>query len=295
LGKIDAVLVPNDDFELINDYKEHGIDNFRLYQEGFSCEKKSTVLCMTRRFMVAPDGDIYKCHYHLYSRRNALGNIKDLESFSFSDYELCNDFGFCNPCDFPHASFRSTQVHLQDMLSSFIPDFSAVDAILDYYNNKTTEEFKITMEKIMDILYRSADLYWELYNNQNLRKIVNDYLNDAAIYDNTKESFFAQFDGNLFRYLRNGLNIYRILDDIPLYKYLDASSKIVYNVLHILQHSGKEIFKEPFLIEALDSYSSTTQSTWGAIHETDGSFVMKKYGKVDALIKKEKEKNEREG
>ena len=59
------------------DHEEHGINNYDGYKEGFSCESKHEILCMTRRFLVAPNGNVFKCHYHLYSNRNPLGSALD--------------------------------------------------------------------------------------------------------------------------------------------------------------------------------------------------------------------------
>ena len=85
---------------------EHGIYDLRLYKEGFSARQKSSIYCQTRRFLIAPDGLVYNCHYHLYSRTNPVGDLLKSELNLKEDYYYCEDYGFCNPCDFPNVRFN---------------------------------------------------------------------------------------------------------------------------------------------------------------------------------------------
>ena len=107
LGYWKGKLYPTpDDPYVTNDPREHGIYDLRLYKEGFSARQKSSIYCQTRRFLIAPDGLVYNCHYHLYSRTNPVGDLLKDELNLKEDYYYCEDFGFCNPCDFPNVRFR---------------------------------------------------------------------------------------------------------------------------------------------------------------------------------------------
>lgn len=107
LGYWKGQLYPTpDDPYVTNDPREHGIHDLQLYNEGFSARQKKSIYCQTRRFLIAPDGLVYNCHYHLYSRTNPVGDLIKGELHLKEDYYYCEDFGFCNPCDFPHVRFR---------------------------------------------------------------------------------------------------------------------------------------------------------------------------------------------
>jgi len=69
---------------------------FYKYPEGLSGEKKP-VLCRTRELLVAPDGNIFRCHRDLYLNERPVGDIKDKEIKDI--FRPCGNFGDCNPCD----------------------------------------------------------------------------------------------------------------------------------------------------------------------------------------------------
>ncbi len=107
LGYWKGQLYPtSNDSDVTNDAREHGIYDLKLYNEGFANRQKKPVYCQTRRFLIAPDGLVYNCHYHLYSRTNPVGDLLKGELNLKEDYYYCEDFGFCNPCDFPHVRFK---------------------------------------------------------------------------------------------------------------------------------------------------------------------------------------------
>ena len=234
LGKFDKVLLPNPESNLTRDYKEHGINDFNLYREGFSCEEKQQVLCMTRRFMVAPDGGIYKCHYHLYSKRNCLGNILDNTLPKMDDYVSCADFGFCNPCDFPHAKFKSITVNLEQEIFNITGDKIIASDLTNLFNDNL-DVLQELLDSVFIRLYQSNDPYWLLYNDDSIRKAINGFIMTSsvgeAMIDNTNARILAQLDGSLFRWLPSGINVFRLLDEIPLCKYIDALGDILYTVI----------------------------------------------------------------
>lgn len=64
---------------------------------------RARVLCSITRFPpIAPNGNIYFCHYFMYAQlqSGAIGHIDD-RSLAFPLSMPCDHFGFCNPCDYP--------------------------------------------------------------------------------------------------------------------------------------------------------------------------------------------------
>lgn len=274
LGKVGDELLPNPDAGIGKDYGEHGINNYPLYEKGFSCEEKSEILCMTRRFMVAPDGGIYKCHYHIYSRRNTLGNIKDLALPELNAFEGCGDFGYCNPCDFPHATFKEVNMDVPSTLSVIINDRDMIEALLEYFNDHTSPEFHQVMYEVLGILYCSDDPYWSIYNDARIKELINSYLLDQEIWDNTKERYFAQLDGSLFRFLPQGVNVYRILDEVPMLKYADALGHVIFSVLSEHHPAVLDFCRIPGIAKALDTLIANTQTTASTANMSDGSICI---------------------
>ena len=274
LGRVGEELLPNANLDYSSDHGEHGIDNFELYKEGFSYKEKKDIMCMTGKFLVSPNGGIYKCHYHLYSNRNSLGNIKDGVLPRFDDYSICSDFGFCNPCDFPNVRFKPTLFDTPSFLLDLTKDERATKYLLDVFNDKTDEEFKQMVRNVIAILYSNTDPYWALYNDDRIREVINAYLYDGSIWDNSKELMLAQFDFNMFGYFDKGINIYRMLDDVQLLKYMDALGFVIYTILINNKELCNSVLKEPFLIKALDTFVSKTHVTYGTSHFSNGSFIV---------------------
>lgn len=68
------------------------------YPKGLDRVAKSA-MCKTRELLIAPDGNVYRCHRDLYTDNNPIGNIKD-NDFEIQDtFRPCSKYGECNPCD----------------------------------------------------------------------------------------------------------------------------------------------------------------------------------------------------
>jgi MoaA/NifB/PqqE/SkfB family radical SAM enzyme len=88
------------------------ITDYEAYHKGCSMARKEQVYCKVNKILFAPNGDVHNCHYKVYTGSgDHYGNL-----FSSGpvinvpqDYFLCNDYGFCNPCDWPYAEFRSVE------------------------------------------------------------------------------------------------------------------------------------------------------------------------------------------
>jgi len=69
------------------------------YPEAISQSVNKYCDCKTSELLVAPNGDVFRCHSDLYENRTPVGNIIDPE-FDIEDiYRPCYVYGHCNPCD----------------------------------------------------------------------------------------------------------------------------------------------------------------------------------------------------
>ena len=110
LGFYQGNLYPNRKNHEIAEEQRDGISNYDLYREGFGQKKASSIFCHSDKVLIAPNGDVYNCHYKLYTgHRDKLGNLFDEEVNVHipREYFLCQDFGFCNPCDSEAHLFRT--------------------------------------------------------------------------------------------------------------------------------------------------------------------------------------------
>lgn len=81
-----------------------GVMNGKLYgtyrYRGAVLDKsRKRCLCRTSEFIIAPDGNIYRCHHDLYNNASALGNLLDRNLKIRDIFRGCTYFGHCNPCD----------------------------------------------------------------------------------------------------------------------------------------------------------------------------------------------------
>ena len=77
---------------------EARIKDYKKYM--YMCDgvnKGISVFCTTKKLLVNPEGEVFRCHRDIYSRENSLGNVFDN---SVVPNYLCHNLGTCNPCDF---------------------------------------------------------------------------------------------------------------------------------------------------------------------------------------------------
>ncbi len=282
LGIRDGEMFPNDETTVAPNYGETGINNMDLYQAGFSCQQKQSMLCHSGRFLVAPDGGIYRCHYQLYSRRDKQGDVFGFQFPVDQDFRLCNDFGFCNPCDFPHVSFKAPQrpiEHLMMMLCGGDEQLAqnATSVVGDFVSkNVRDSEFFNT---VFNVLYTSRNPWWTLYNNKEFHKAINEYMNEGGMADNRNLEFLIMFDQTILKPLPFGLNVYRILDDTALVKYLSYTADFQSQILvHHFPEIREVLDCEPRLLTPL---ISKMLCTFGTLLGYENFFYMPKQGEAD--------------
>jgi len=112
--------------DILHSFQLHSIDSFVQHYEGFYqgtfyydqsklpyCSLKDKTFCNCTRSIytpIAPNGDIYFCHYLMYSKTfdGILGNIFDPPK-PFPPFLDCRHLGYCNPCDWPRSYTLSSQ------------------------------------------------------------------------------------------------------------------------------------------------------------------------------------------
>ncbi|MFC1631695.1 radical SAM protein [Candidatus Omnitrophota bacterium] len=117
LGFYQERLYPQESADKKGQEQKDGIVNYRLYQKAFGQKNGSSISCHSDKVLIAPNGDVYNCHYKLYTgHKDKLGNL-------FSDsvhlriprgFFPCADFGFCNPCDSEAHAYK----HLNGKIES---------------------------------------------------------------------------------------------------------------------------------------------------------------------------------
>lgn len=60
--------------------------------------QNSHILCKTKELLLAPDGNIFRCHRDLYKKENKLGNISSIKKIN-TGFSICNNYKECHPCD----------------------------------------------------------------------------------------------------------------------------------------------------------------------------------------------------
>ncbi len=81
---------------------------FYTYPEALDGKKKDAV-CKTKDLLIAPDGDIFRCHRDLYHKENRLYNITDKDLKLEYKFRPCTNYGTCNPCDVKNKTNRLLQ------------------------------------------------------------------------------------------------------------------------------------------------------------------------------------------
>ena len=110
LGFYKGKLYPQEsDYEIGQEQKD-GISNYHLYRQAFGQREVSPIFCHSDKVLIAPNGDIYNCHYKVYTaHEEKLGNLfnEQVRVHIPREYFFCRNFGFCNPCDSEGHLFKT--------------------------------------------------------------------------------------------------------------------------------------------------------------------------------------------
>ena len=91
------------------------------YPEACWQSQARTCECTPSELLLAPNGGIFPCHHHLYSRNGQVGHVSRGEVELTESPQPCSSFGHCNPCDikvknnrFQQHGHVSVQIRLRD-------------------------------------------------------------------------------------------------------------------------------------------------------------------------------------
>lgn len=69
------------------------------YPDAMSGVNGKKVMCKTTELLIAPDGNIHRCHRDLYAGENSVGHILDKNLKIEFKPRPCSQFGSCSECD----------------------------------------------------------------------------------------------------------------------------------------------------------------------------------------------------
>jgi pyruvate-formate lyase-activating enzyme len=79
------------------------------FPDACSMQTERRVECRTTELLIGPDGHVFRCHHDLYEDCNPLGHILDPNFKMRNEFQTCNKFGHCNPCDIKVKTNRLQQ------------------------------------------------------------------------------------------------------------------------------------------------------------------------------------------
>jgi len=94
--------------DFLGDYQGNLFGYFK-YPDAIAKQQKKCY-CRTRELLIAPDGQLYKCHRDLYHNEFPIANITDEDLKIEYKFRHCDQFGFCNPCDIKLKTNRFLQM-----------------------------------------------------------------------------------------------------------------------------------------------------------------------------------------
>ncbi len=85
--------------EFTGEYKGELYGDYSKYKNSVLQEKTEECLCKTSELLIAPNGNIYRCHRDLYEGENSVGSLLSPEFEIENIFRQCNKYGQCHPCD----------------------------------------------------------------------------------------------------------------------------------------------------------------------------------------------------
>ena len=73
--------------------------DYSKYLGSINSSKLKSCLCKTSELLIAPNGNVHKCHRDLFNEEFPTGNILDPNFEIKPEYLKCLNYGKCHPCD----------------------------------------------------------------------------------------------------------------------------------------------------------------------------------------------------
>lgn len=85
--------------EFTGEYNKEFYGNYTKYPGAADNKNLRSCLCKTSELLMAPNGNVYRCHRDLFSEEFSIGNITGPNFQIENKYRKCTKYGECHPCD----------------------------------------------------------------------------------------------------------------------------------------------------------------------------------------------------
>ncbi len=120
--------------ELLGTYKGEQYGTMR-YDGAVNSSNIRSCSCRTSELIIAPNGNIHRCHADLYSGLNPIGNILDAKLPRLGEWRSCNRYGKCNSCDIKITTNRFQEYgHSSVEIKDIYKQTKGVDAFKKFIN-----------------------------------------------------------------------------------------------------------------------------------------------------------------
>ncbi len=96
-------------------------------------------MCRTSELLIAPDGQIFRCHSDVYANRSSIGHIldPDFDVSILGAWKACSVYGKCNSCDIKVKTNRfqeggHSSVEVKDIGKAYAPN-NQVEKVVNTY------------------------------------------------------------------------------------------------------------------------------------------------------------------
>lgn len=97
--------------------------------------------CRTSELLIAPDGQIFRCHSDLYANRLPIGHILDTNPPNLGAWKSCSVYGKCNSCDIKlktnrFQEFGHSSVEIENISELIGPNDEYVNTVVNTYGKR---------------------------------------------------------------------------------------------------------------------------------------------------------------
>lgn len=85
--------------DYVGDYKGEYYGDYSKYEGATDSAIFKRCDCKISELLIAPNGNVHKCHRDLYANELEIGNITDANFHLEDKFRTCENYGQCHPCD----------------------------------------------------------------------------------------------------------------------------------------------------------------------------------------------------
>lgn len=107
------------------------------FPDAVNSDKLRHCECKTSELLIAPDGNIFRCHSDLYSGRLPIGHLLNEEPPKLGEWRHCAVYGKCNSCDIrvqtkPYKAIGHTSVQIKNIGAPYADNRQIVNVVNTY-------------------------------------------------------------------------------------------------------------------------------------------------------------------